>query len=104
MSNKTDPFSLALEANEEVIDPLDHLMCKNLVIGNPHNTLSLLFKVINCAPRVVLVRPEYGILGPNEEVNIGIFVESSVPDPDEERNSILVQVAHVTELQNPFNN
>ncbi|KAH8248014.1 hypothetical protein KR032_010992 [Drosophila birchii] len=94
-------IALSLESTDEVFEaPFDNVVAKKLVIGNPHNIMSVVFKVIPNTSRVLLVNPETGMLGPKMEISVDILMESYVPEPNEARPSILIKVTHVTELKN----
>lgn len=83
---------LSLDPSEELVfhGPFNRSVCKKLVIGNTSKTTSVAFKMKTTSPRLFFVRPNIGMLAPNESVTVDIFMQPIVIEPGQKRHKFLI--------------
>ncbi|KAH8363841.1 vesicle-associated membrane protein-associated protein A [Drosophila serrata] len=97
-SNKTQAM-LTLEPRETLVfeGPFNRSVCKNLVLGNPSKKQKVIFKLKTTSPRMFLVRPNIGFVGPNEKVTVDVFMQPIAPDAGQKQHKFLIQAAFVAD-------
>ncbi|KAH8246243.1 hypothetical protein KR038_006600 [Drosophila bunnanda] len=80
------------------LEPQDQLIfkgpsSKDLVIKNPAKKQSVAFKLKTTSPHMFFVRPNVGVLGPDQTVTVNIIMQPTVPEDCQKRHKFLVMAA-----------
>lgn len=86
---------LSLEPRNELVfkGPLNHVVRKTLVIRNPIKNQKVAFKLKTTTPRMFSVRPNVGVLGPEEKIDVEIHMHPNVPETGKKQHKFLIQAA-----------
>ncbi|KAH8378861.1 hypothetical protein KR009_001820, partial [Drosophila setifemur] len=97
-AHKQTAAMLCLEPCDELVfeGPFNRAVCKKLVISNPSKTTKVAFKMKTTSPKLFFVRPNIGMLGPDETVVVDIFMQPIVVEPVQKRHKFLIQGAELT--------
>ncbi|XP_017011850.2 vesicle-associated membrane protein-associated protein A [Drosophila takahashii] len=97
MSDKKEG-KLCLDPCEGILfeGPFNRSGCKKLVIGNPSKSQRVAFKMKTTTPKLFFVRPNIGVLGPGEKVNVDIFMQPIHQESFQKRHKFLLLAAEAT--------
>ncbi|KAH8294226.1 hypothetical protein KR054_009583 [Drosophila jambulina] len=86
---------LSLEPRDQLVfeGSFSRSVCKNLVIKNPDKKQSVAFKLKTTSPHMFFVRPNVGVLGPDQTITVSIIMQPTVPDESQKRHKFLVMAA-----------
>ncbi|KAL7732583.1 hypothetical protein ACLKA6_019210 [Drosophila palustris] len=86
---------LVIDPPEELVleGPFNRAVCKKLLVFNPSTTDHVAFKLKTTTPKLFFVRPNVGVVMPEETVTIDIFVHPICSDQNGQRHKFLMQAA-----------
>ncbi|EDW93828.1 vesicle-associated membrane protein-associated protein A [Drosophila yakuba] len=97
MSNNTES-KLLLEPSDGIVfnGPFSRSVNRKLVISNTSKTQRMAFKMKTTTPKLFYVRPNIGVLGPEEKVTIDIIMQPILQEQIQKRHKFLLLAAEVT--------
>ncbi|KAM8710403.1 hypothetical protein ACLKA7_017083 [Drosophila subpalustris] len=86
---------LIIDPPEELVleGPFNRAVCKKLLVFNPSKSDQVAFKLKTTTPKLFFVRPNVGVVMPEETVTIDIFVHPICSDQNGQRHKFLMQAA-----------
>ncbi|XP_043650372.1 vesicle-associated membrane protein-associated protein A [Drosophila teissieri] len=97
MSNNTESKLLLDPCDGIVFDgPFSRSVSRKLVISNTSKTQRMAFKMKTTTPKLFYVRPNIGVLGPEEKVTIDIFMQPILQEQIQKRHKFLLLAAEAT--------
>ncbi|XP_034481376.1 vesicle-associated membrane protein-associated protein A [Drosophila innubila] len=86
---------LVVDPPEELVleGPFNRAVCKKILVFNPSKTDRVAFKLKTTTPKLFFVRPNVGMVMPEETVTIDIFVHPICSDQNVQRHKFLMQAA-----------
>ncbi|XP_064548210.1 vesicle-associated membrane protein-associated protein A [Drosophila montana] len=95
---ETNAMLVVDPADELVLEgPFNRAVCKKILVFNPNKLSRVSFKLKTTTPRLFFVRPNVGLVKPEERVAIDIFVHPIFPDTNVQRHKFLMQAAECNE-------
>ncbi|EDW69794.1 vesicle-associated membrane protein-associated protein A [Drosophila virilis] len=97
-SLETNAMLVVDPADELVLEgPFNRAVCKKILVFNPNKLSRVSFKLKTTTPRLFFVRPNVGLVKPEERIAIDIFVHPIFPDTNAQRHKFLMQAAECNE-------
>lgn len=97
MSDNTES-KLALDPCDVIVfeGPFNRSVSRKLVIKNTSKTQRMAFKMKTTTPKLFYVRPNIGVLGPEQKVSVDIFMQPILQEQIKKRHKFLLLAAEVT--------
>ncbi|EDV50401.1 vesicle-associated membrane protein-associated protein A [Drosophila erecta] len=89
---------LALDPCDVIVfeGPFSRSVSRKLVIKNTSKTQRMAFKMKTTTPKLFYVRPNIGVLGPEEKVTVDIFMQPMLQEQIQKRHKFLLLAADAT--------
>ncbi|KAH8351665.1 vesicle-associated membrane protein-associated protein B/C-like [Drosophila kikkawai] len=86
---------LSLEPRDQLVfeGPFGSSVSKNLVIKNPGKKQSVAFKLKTTSPHLFFVRPNVGVLEPDQTVSVNITMQPTASNDGQKRHKFLIMAA-----------
>ncbi|XP_023176279.1 vesicle-associated membrane protein/synaptobrevin-binding protein [Drosophila hydei] len=90
---------LIVEPADELIleGPFNRAVCKKIMVFNPSKQKRVAFKLKTTTPRLFFVRPNVGLVQPEEKIAIDIFVHPVSNDIYAHRHKFMMQAADASD-------
>ncbi|EDW40644.1 vesicle-associated membrane protein-associated protein A [Drosophila sechellia] len=97
MSDNTES-KLALDPSEVLVfeGPFNRSVSRKLVIRNTSQTQRMAFKMKTTTPKLFYVRPNIGVLAPEQKVSVDIYMQPILQEQIQKRHKFLLMAAEVT--------
>ncbi|XP_033158920.1 vesicle-associated membrane protein-associated protein A [Drosophila mauritiana] len=97
MSDNTES-KLALDPSEVLVfeGPFNRSVSRKLVIRNTSQTQRMAFKMKTTTPKLFYVRPNIGVLAPEQKVSVDIYMQPIMQEQIQKRHKFLLMAAEVT--------